>query len=207
MYARLFYLLKDLRSLKVFAVQQRKMGLSRFPDAFEGVIPVLIICTALSIAMVRNILISLLRKMGLKLITEQPELAQSARSFAYAEEEAAELDSGLSQLAMTTEEIGDRLPVSLFQVSSSSSSCSCSDSDCSCFCSDGNDVSECVVCLRKFHGGEEIRTLPCGHVFHKICVDKWILDYENMTCPLCRVCLVFPVEDELRRSRELVMRF
>jgi hypothetical protein len=186
------------------------MGLSRFLDGFEGgVIPVLIIRTAVSIAMVRDILISLLQKMGLKLITEQPELAQSARSFAYAEEEAAELDSGLSQLAMTTEEIGDMLHVSLFQESSSSSSCSCSCSngDCSCSCSDGDDVSECVVCLRKFHGGEEIRTLPCGHVFHKICVDKWILDYENMTCPLCRVCLVFPVEDELRRSRELVMRF
>jgi len=121
------------------------MGLSRFPDAFEGVIPVLIICTALSIAMVRNILISLLRKMGLKLITEQPELAQSPRSFAYAEEEAVELGSGLLQLAMTTEEIGDMLHVSLFQVSSSSSSCSCSD---------GDDVSECVLCLRKFQGEE-----------------------------------------------------
>lgn len=180
------------------------MGLSRFPDAFEGgVIPVLIIHTALSIAMLRDILISLLRKLGFKVITEQSELAQSPSSFAYAEEEAAELGSGLAELAMTAEEIGDRLPVSLFEVSSSSS-CSCSHS---CSCCDDDDLSECVVCLRKFHGGDEIRSLPCGHVFHKLCVDKWILDYEKMTCPLCRVCLVFPVEDELRRSRELVMQF
>lgn len=170
------------------------MGLSRFPDAFEGgVIPLLIIRTALSIAMVRDVLISFLQKMGLKVITEQPELAQSSRSFVYAEEEAAELGSGLAELAMTTEEIGDKLPVSLFQVSSSSSS------SCSCSGSDGDGVTECVVCLRKFLGGEEIRSLPCRHVFHKICVDKWILDYQNMTCPLCRVCLLFSVEDESRR--------
>lgn len=176
------------------------MGLSRFPDAFEGgVIPVLVIRTALSIAMLRDILISLLRKMGFKVITEQSELAQSSLSYAYAEEEVAELGSGRAELAMTAEEIGDRLPVSLFQVSASSCSCSCS-------CSDGDYLSECVVCLRKFHGGEEIRSLPCGHVFHKLCVDKWILDYEKTTCPLCRVCLVFPVEDELRKSRELVRR-
>lgn len=184
---------------KVFATEQRKMGLSRFPDAFEGgVIPLLIIRTALSIAMVRDVVISFLQKMGLKVITEQPELAQSSRSFAYAEEEAAELGSGFAELAMTIEDIGDKLPVSLFQVSSSSSSCSCSCA-CSCSGSDGDGVTECVVCLRKFLGGEEVRSLPCRHVFHKICVDKWILDYQNMTCPLCRVCLVFSVEDELRR--------
>jgi len=60
-------------------------------------------------------------------------------------------------------------------------------------CSDGDGVTEFVGCLRKFHGGEEIRSLPSGNVFHKICVDKWILDYDNITCPLCRVCLYFPV--------------
>lgn len=186
------------------------MGLSRFPDAYEGgVIPVLIIRTALSIAMVRDILISLLRKMGLKVITEQPELVQSSWSYAYAEEEAAELGSGLAEHTMTAEEIRDMLPVSVVEASSSSPSSSpCSWSwSCSCSCFDGDGVNECVVCLRNFHGGEEIRSLPCGHVFHKSCVDKWILDYENMTCPLCRVCLIFPVEDELRRSRELVMQF
>jgi len=58
----------------------------------------------------------------------------------------------------------------------------------------GDDVSECVVCLRKFHGGEEICCLPRRHVFHKIYVDKRILDYQNMRCRICRVFLVFPVE-------------
>lgn len=52
---------------------------------------------------------------------------------------------------------------------------------------------ECVGCLKKFHGEEEIWALPvtCDDMFQKICVDKWILYPENMTRPLCRVCLFF----------------
>jgi RING/U-box domain-containing protein len=76
----------------------------------------------------------------------------------------------------------DRVHVTLLETSSSLFS--------SCSCSDGDGVGECVVCLRKFHGGEEIRSQSCGHVFHKSCVDKWILDYNNMTCLFCGLCLV-----------------
>ena len=109
-----------------------------------------------------------------------PELADQETQLSYVEESC----SGLLQLAMTSEEIEETLPVTLFKAPSSLSlsSSSCSDSD-------GDGVSECVVCLRKFHGGEQIRILPCGHVFHKGCVDKWLLDYKNMVCPSCRLCL------------------
>jgi hypothetical protein len=132
------------------------------------------------------------------LIIGKPESTQSPWSHAYVEGEATRLGSRLAELVMTTKEIGDRLPVSLFEASLFSTS--------SFSCSDGDGFNECVVCLRKFHGGEEIRTLPCDQGFHKSCVDKWILDYENMACPLCIVCLVFLVEDELKRSRELGSR-
>ena len=65
--------------------------------------------------MVRNMLIAFLRKMGL----EQPKLAQSSSSFAHSKEGVVEFGSNLAYLAMKTEEIGDKLLVSLLQVTSS----------------------------------------------------------------------------------------
>ncbi|RDX93925.1 putative E3 ubiquitin-protein ligase XERICO, partial [Mucuna pruriens] len=44
---------------------------------------------------------------------------------------------------------------------------------------------ECCVCLTKFEPESEINSLSCGHLFHKVCLEKW-LDYWNITCPLCR---------------------
>ncbi|KAF3329632.1 RING-H2 finger protein ATL56-like protein [Carex littledalei] len=43
----------------------------------------------------------------------------------------------------------------------------------------------CAVCLEKVQRGEKYRSLPaCAHVFHKACVDKWLLRCPK--CPLCR---------------------
>ncbi|CAA2977445.1 E3 ubiquitin- ligase RHA2B-like [Olea europaea subsp. europaea] len=33
--------------------------------------------------------------------------------------------------------------------------------------------------------GDEIRELGCNHLFHRVCLDRW-LGYGHMTCPLCR---------------------
>ncbi|CAN8246475.1 unnamed protein product [Cochlearia groenlandica] len=45
----------------------------------------------------------------------------------------------------------------------------------------------CTVCLSDFESDEEIRQLPnCGHVFHRRCLDRWIVDCCKMTCPICR---------------------
>jgi len=42
----------------------------------------------------------------------------------------------------------------------------------------------CPICLVEYVDGEEIRSLPCGHGFHKICVDPWLLS--SPSCPFCR---------------------
>ena len=34
---------------------------------------------------------------------------------------------------------------------------------------------ECVVCLSSFTQGDELRELACGHVFHRDCIDQWLL--------------------------------
>ncbi|VVB16340.1 unnamed protein product [Arabis nemorensis] len=45
--------------------------------------------------------------------------------------------------------------------------------------------SDCVVCIDGFRQGQWCRRLPrCGHVFHRKCVDSWLI--KVATCPICR---------------------
>ncbi|KAK4720437.1 hypothetical protein R3W88_010670 [Solanum pinnatisectum] len=50
---------------------------------------------------------------------------------------------------------------------------------------------ECAVCLCKIEDGEEVRELKCEHLFHKVCLDRW-MGYGRKTCPLCRNYLKSP---------------
>ncbi|GMY34265.1 E3 ubiquitin-protein ligase At1g63170 [Fagus crenata] len=42
----------------------------------------------------------------------------------------------------------------------------------------------CCICLAKYADDDELRELPCFHVFHVDCVDKWLKI--NALCPLCK---------------------
>jgi hypothetical protein len=42
----------------------------------------------------------------------------------------------------------------------------------------------CAICLMEYEPGDEMRTLPCHHDFHKDCVDAWL--YNHASCPACR---------------------
>lgn len=46
------------------------------------------------------------------------------------------------------------------------------------------DQLQCRICLQDFVCGEEVRRLPCQHVFHVLCVDEWL--GRDAHCPLCR---------------------
>jgi hypothetical protein len=43
---------------------------------------------------------------------------------------------------------------------------------------------QCMVCLSDFTDGEEVRRLPCGHVFHAPCIDEWLRRCTD--CPICK---------------------
>merc|ERR1712066_277686 len=38
-------------------------------------------------------------------------------------------------------------------------------------CTEGED-QECAICLTPFEHATELRTLKCGHAFHKKCIDQ-----------------------------------
>ncbi|KAG5077511.1 hypothetical protein JHK82_056206 [Glycine max] len=49
----------------------------------------------------------------------------------------------------------------------------------------GHDHHPCVVCQATFEDGDQVRMLPCRHVFHRRCFDGWLHHYK-FNCPLCR---------------------
>merc|ERR1712232_1123038 len=46
---------------------------------------------------------------------------------------------------------------------------------------------QCSVCCEDYAAGDELRTLPCWHSFHKACIDKWLTSGMPgaRTCPVC----------------------
>ncbi|KAJ2888131.1 hypothetical protein FB639_000844 [Coemansia asiatica] len=43
---------------------------------------------------------------------------------------------------------------------------------------------ECGICMEEYQTNEQVLELPCGHFYHKECIDHWLR--VNGTCPICR---------------------
>ncbi|XP_062440528.1 E3 ubiquitin-protein ligase RNF128 isoform X1 [Rhea pennata] len=48
----------------------------------------------------------------------------------------------------------------------------------------GPDGDSCAVCIEVYKPNEVVRILTCNHLFHKNCIDPWLL--EHRTCPMCK---------------------
>nr|WLT67870.1 RING domain E3 ubiquitin ligase [Nicotiana alata] len=134
------------------------MGLSQYPaPADAGVLCVILVNTAISISIVKEIVRSILHVIGIRIASWED----------YSIEGSFECRGSPSESYM--EEFRSRTPA--FRYDS--------------VCISNHPEQECSVCLTKFEPDTEINCLSCGHVFHKLCLEKW-LKYWHVTCPLCR---------------------
>lgn len=54
---------------------------------------------------------------------------------------------------------------------------------------------QCAVCFHEFQLNEnEVRKLPCNHLYHDKCIFPWLLN--NPSCPTCRVSLMNDIEED-----------
>ncbi|CAI9768061.1 unnamed protein product [Fraxinus pennsylvanica] len=70
------------------------------------------------------------------------------------------------------------------------------------------DISvECAVCLCRIDEGDEVRELRCNHLYHRVCIDRW-LGYGHKTCPLCRNNLKPPqMAADLHQAEVILINF
>jgi hypothetical protein len=52
------------------------------------------------------------------------------------------------------------------------------------------DVENCSICLMEMWRKKRARAKPCGHRFHKSCIDRWI-SIRGLSCPYCRADVVY----------------
>ncbi|KAJ6814336.1 putative E3 ubiquitin-protein ligase XERICO [Iris pallida] len=138
------------------------MGLSSLPSPSEGVLTVVLVNTALSVSIIKEILRSILRLLGWK----QPPTDDPA---------SALHQPDLSAEPTLTDRFRTRFrPVRFGRRRSEGKNHHQS-----------QHAPDCRVCLCRFDPDSVVSRLPCGHTFHRACLETW-LDYHHATCPLCR---------------------
>ncbi|XP_029460664.1 E3 ubiquitin-protein ligase RNF149 [Rhinatrema bivittatum] len=50
------------------------------------------------------------------------------------------------------------------------------------------DAESCAVCIENYKPKDTVRILPCKHIFHRVCIDPWLL--EHRTCPMCKLDVI-----------------
>lgn len=73
--------------------------------------------------------------------------------------ELAENLGEVRRVGMEQEDIS-RLPIHTYQPSASGNN--------------GDNKTDCLVCMSEFEAGEQLRTLPCCHIYHVTCIDEWL---------------------------------
>lgn len=150
------------------------MGLSSLPSPSEGVLCALLVNTVLSISLFKGFFRIILHIVGIHLSSSSPT---SSPSPDISQNPPESFEFHLSPSECYIEEFRSRTPALRYDS----------------VCCSKHPEHGCTICLTQFEPESEINHLSCGHLFHKVCLEKW-LDYWNITCPLCRAPLM--PEDE-----------
>merc|ERR1719210_96220 len=49
------------------------------------------------------------------------------------------------------------------------------------------EQTKCLICLDEFNDGDDVKTLPCLHIYHQKCIERW-LNTDN-SCPVCKTAI------------------
>ncbi|KAM9765083.1 E3 ubiquitin-protein ligase RNF128a [Menidia menidia] len=62
------------------------------------------------------------------------------------------------------------------------------------------DSQLCAVCIESYKAGDVVTVLTCEHIFHKACIEPWLLD--RRTCPMCKcdILKALGVEEEPKEN-------
>lgn len=52
-------------------------------------------------------------------------------------------------------------------------------------------AERCSICLQDYETGESIKTLPCTHVYHCGCIERWLGECRG-SCPVCTQKVILP---------------
>jgi len=52
-----------------------------------------------------------------------------------------------------------------------------------------NKIEKCAICQFDFNEEEVVRKLGCSHIYHKLCIDEWLL--KDKKCPVCKIEVIF----------------
>ncbi|MED6183661.1 hypothetical protein PIB30_039780 [Stylosanthes scabra] len=147
------------------------MGLSNYPCAAEGVIPLIVMNTVMSVALLKNMFRSVLQAVGAT-TSSSSSSSSTTNTYSYYPSSYTSLfqDTTTCASSSTTSTRPRRVSITHYKS----------------LCSKKKSVMvECCVCLTRFEANQEVSELPCKHFFHTTCLDKWF-DNRHPTCPLCR---------------------
>lgn len=46
------------------------------------------------------------------------------------------------------------------------------------------EQNTCTICIEDFKDGDDLKTLPCLHIYHSACIDSWL--QRDNSCPICK---------------------
>ncbi|ESQ34172.1 hypothetical protein EUTSA_v10009051mg [Eutrema salsugineum] len=141
------------------------MGLSQFPTASEGVLPLLVMNTVVSVTLLKNMVMSVFQIVGFDTEEASREIKEDERG----EDILRKRRISITRFKSLCENRGEEEEEE-----------------------EGGEEEkgvECCVCLCGFKEEEEVSELvSCKHFFHRACLESWFGN-NHTTCPLFRSIL------------------